>query len=388
MLESAAPISLPPKAEPLSRFVPAHNTEDNPEETTTRYDGNDVLRAGITDDLRCPACRSQPLKEHPYEVSPDGDTRIGILWCASCRSWFPVEDGILELLHGELAYAEDRARFWNLHRESLSALGLEAGTAPGDPAHVAAVRRQQEHFDWYADNEEQTYNTYEATPFWRAADQIAFGEWRREVRAGARLLDVACAQGRSTLPWTDLDLDILAFDISKPLVRQARDRARRAGGRARVEFCVADASRFPFVSNRFDHVVTYGVLHHLPDPAEACREIARVLKTGGTFFGSENNKTLFRGVFDALQKVWPLWHEEAGAEPLISRDDLRQWLEPLGLLVTTRSSVFLPPHAVNLLKPPTAAAMLGLADRFCGAIPWVRRQGGLILLKAVKTALS
>jgi len=205
------------------------------------------------------------------------------------------------------------------------------------------------------------------------------------VRPGGRLLDVACAQGRSTLPWMDLDLDILAFDISKRLVRQARDRVRRSGGRARAEFIVADGSRLPFVSGRFDHVVTYGVLHHLPDPAEACGEIARVLKPGGTYFGSENNKTFFRAVFDALQKIWPLWHEEAGAEPLISQEDLRSWLEPHGLKVATRTSVFLPPHRVNLLGRAAGSTALGAAD-LLRAVPWLGRQGGLVLVTAVKSA--
>ena len=308
------------------------------------------------------------------------------MWCESCRSWFPIEDGILELLPPGLAYAEDRARFWASHAKELSGLGLAAEAPAGDAAHAEEVRRQQEHFDWYADNETQTYDAYEATPFWRAADRIAFSDWRSRVRPGGRLLDVACAQGRSTLPWMDLDLDILAFDISKRLVRQARDRLRRCGGRARVELCVADGSRFPFVSDRFDHVVTYGVLHHLPDPAEACRQIARVLKTGGTYFASENNKTFLRGAFDALQKVWPLWHEEAGAEPLISEEDLRRWLRPHGFAVTTRTSVFLPPHLVNLLGRRAGAAALDATDRLLRAVPRLGRQGGLVLVTAVKNA--
>jgi hypothetical protein len=127
------------------------------------------------------------------------------------------------------------------------------------------------------------------------------------------------------------------------------------------------------------------VLHHLPDPAETCREIARVLKTGGTYFGSENNKTAFRTVFDALQKIWPLWHEEAGAEPLISEADLKRWLTPHGFQVTTRTSVFLPPHLVNLLGRSAGPAALNATD-LLRAVPWLGRQGGLVLVTAVKGA--
>ena len=343
------------------------------------------MRPDTSGALLCPVCGNHPLLSRAFETEGADDIRTGVVWCARCKAWFPIEDGILELLPAGLAYADDRARFWASHDPSLSAIGLAAETPASDAAHADEVRRQQEHFDWYADNETQTYDAYEATPFWRAADRIAFRQWRRSVRPGGRLLDVACAQGRSTLPWMDLDLDILAFDISKRLVRQARDRVRRSGGRARADFCVADGSRLPFVSEQFDHVVTYGVLHHLPDPAQACREIARVLKPGGTYFGSENNKTFFRAVFDALQKIWPLWHEEAGAEPLISEDDLRRWLEPHGLRVETRTSVFLPPHLVNLLGRSAGSAALDAAD-VLRAVPWLGHQGGLVLVTAAKGA--
>jgi SAM-dependent methyltransferase/uncharacterized protein YbaR (Trm112 family) len=335
--------------------------------------------------LRCPACEARPLNHMPLEVGPDGETLRGFLWCGACRNWFPVEDGVLDLLHGTVAYEKDRARFWDSHEKDLRALGLGAGTDDRSSVEAEAVRKQQEHFDWYADNEQQTYSDYEATPFWRAADAVAFGEWRREVRAGARLLDVACAQGRSTFHWIDLDLNIFAFDISKPLIRQARDRFRRARARARAEFFVADATRFPFKPGIFDYVVTYGVLHHLPDPAGACGEILRVLRPGGVFFGSENNTTAFRGVFDLLQKVWPQWHEEAGAHPLISEREIRTWLQPHHCKIAVRSSVFLPPHAVNLLSERAAESVLRWVDRLAAKMPGLRQQGGLLLFRAEKS---
>src|SRR5262249_34141492 len=144
--------------------------------------------------------------------------------------------------------------------------------------HDEAVRVQQAHFDWYAQNQRQTYSTYEATPFWRAADAIAFETWRRRIRPGSRLLDLACAQGRSTFEWIDLDLEIVAFDISKSLIREARERLRKTRGQARVTFLVADARTLPLRSSTVDYVLAYGVLHHLPNPIRTCAEVARVLR--------------------------------------------------------------------------------------------------------------
>jgi len=324
------------------------------------------------------------------EAFSDGAEGVdrGVVWCAACGSWFPIEGGVLELLRESLAYADDRARFWAAHEPQMRARDLgpdRRGRArTGADAHDASVREQQAHFDWYAHNDEQTYTAYEAMPFWRAADALAFGPWRREVGAGRRLLDVACAQGRSTFPWMDLDLDIVAFDVSRKLIREAAARYREARPRARATFLVANAADFPFASDAFDYVLAYGVLHHMPDPAHTCREIGRVLRPGGVFFGSENNRTVFRRIFDALQARRPLWHEEAGSHALISRGDLRRWLEPLGFRAAFRTSVFVPPHAVNRLDPTGALGMLRRTDRLARAIPFLRGQGGLILVEARK----
>jgi SAM-dependent methyltransferase/uncharacterized protein YbaR (Trm112 family) len=343
------------------------------------------VRSEVLALLRCPECGQSPLQQDAFSENAGGIER-GVLWCTACGSWFPIEEGILELLRNPLAYADDRARFWKAHEPRLRSRGLKPVAPSRSTAHDGDVREQQVHFDWYAHNDQQTYATYEAMPFWRAADALAFGPWRSEVESGGRLLDIACAQGRSTFPWMDLDLEIVAFDVSRDLIRQAADRYRDARPRARATFLVANAADFPFVSEAFDYVLAYGVLHHMPDPAHTCREIGRVIRTGGVFFGSENNRTVFRRIFEALQSRRPLWHEEAGSHALISRDDLRRWLEPLGFRATFQTSVFVPPHAVNRLGPTGALGLLRTTDRLAQAIPILRGQGGLILVQARKLA--
>ena len=308
----------------------------------------------------------------------------GIVWCRSCRMWYPVEEGVLDLLLGDLAYAEDRKRFRERHAITFEELDL-VSAPPAADASVKLQSLQQAHFDWYATNTKQSYLAYEQMPFWLSVDALTFEDWKKQLRPGSRVLDVGCGNGRSTFKLMDLDLEILAFDVSREAIRQARRRYREEGFRARAVFFVADATRFPLKTATMDCVLVYGVLHHVPDPHVACREIARVLQPGGRYLGSENNETAFRKAFELLQRLWPIWYEEAGPEALISERTMTENFGDTDVRVRTRTFVFVPPHLVNLLPLRVGRRLLELADRVGGALPWVRNNGGLILIEGVKS---
>lgn len=334
--------------------------------------------------LKCPVCNSTDLKHSTFvERSPEeiGD---GVLWCAACKNWFPIQDGLLDLLTGALAYVEDRKNFWAQYQAQMEKNGLGLG-ALADEGEKKLQSIQQSHFDWYANNDLQTYLAYEQQPFWLAADKLAFDPWRKEIAPGSWLLDVGCAEGRSTFKVMDLDINIVGFDVSKSLVRQAINRYRAGAFKARATFCVADASNFPFQNSSFNYVLIYGVLHHLPNPTFACKEVARVLKLRGKYLGSENNSSMFRAIFDLLQRLNPLWHEEAGPEALISRNLFQNAFKGTGVEIKTYTSVFVPPHLVNLLSQQKANRFLEITDKIGRAIPVLRDNGGLIVIDGLKS---
>jgi ubiquinone/menaquinone biosynthesis C-methylase UbiE len=76
-------------------------------------------------------------------------------------------------------------------------------------------------------------------------------------------------------------IQIVAIDLSRPLIRLARARAQDAGLSQYISFEVGNAAKLSFDDNRFDMVISTGMLHSLRKPTAVLKEIHRVLKPGG-----------------------------------------------------------------------------------------------------------
>ena len=105
--------------------------------------------------------------------------------------------------------------------------------------------------------------------------------WGRACRP-ARVLDVATGGGHTALAFASIARSVLAFDLTEPMLRAARDfiRSRRAPN---VAFAAGDVGALPFSDGAFDVVTCRIAPHHFADVAAAVREIHRVLRGGGAF---------------------------------------------------------------------------------------------------------
>lgn len=99
---------------------------------------------------------------------------------------------------------------------------------------------------------------------------------------GARVLDVGCQTGALPIALSSLGAEVTGVDVDEALIEGARVRARCHG--ARATFSVAKAERLPFADGCFDTVSFVDVIEHVADARAAVREIARVLKPGGTLY--------------------------------------------------------------------------------------------------------
>jgi len=96
-----------------------------------------------------------------------------------------------------------------------------------------------------------------------------------------RALDIATGGGHTALAFAPYVREVVATDITREML-QAAERFVREKGITNVSFQEADACDLPFQDAGFDLVTCRVAPHHFPDCALFVREMARVLRPGGT----------------------------------------------------------------------------------------------------------
>ena len=175
-----------------------------------------------------------------------------------------------------------------------------------------------------------------------------------DLRAGARVLDVAAGNGNATLAAARRWCDVTSTDYVFSLLESGRARAE-AEGHA-IHFQEADAERLPFPDASFDVVMsTFGVMF-TPNQNKAASELLRVCKPGGKIGLANWTPESFIGqLFKTIGKYVPpaagvpspaLWGTNARLEELFGKSSRR-------IRTTSREFVFRyrsPAHWIEVFR--------------------------------------
>lgn len=100
------------------------------------------------------------------------------------------------------------------------------------------------------------------------------------IRAGERVLDVACGTGNTALMARARGAAVTGLDLTPELLAVARERASQEGYDD-IAWQEGDAEALPFADGAFDVVVSSCGLMFAPDQQKVANEVARVTRRGG-----------------------------------------------------------------------------------------------------------
>jgi ubiquinone/menaquinone biosynthesis C-methylase UbiE len=120
---------------------------------------------------------------------------------------------------------------------------------------------------------------------------------------GGAVLDVGCGTGfvARIVARRSPTVRVVGVDPSPVFIARARELAVSAPN---LEFREGDGRAMPFAGGEFDVVIFHTTLSHLPEPARALAEAARLLRAGGTIAvcdGDYSTMSVALGAHDPLQ---------------------------------------------------------------------------------------
>ena len=203
---------------------------------------------------------------------------------------------------------------WELVRESLS----------GDATRARDLAALSQVMDARA---ERTRSFFDAVgPEWDALRKV-FNDDALRSRAvtrlappGLRVADVGTGTGVLASELARLGLQVVAVDHSPRMLEAARAKLE-AEGLGEVELRHGEASALPIDDAELDAAFAHMVLHYLPSPADAIREMARVVRPSGVVV-----------VIDFVRHEHEWMRQELGVHWLgFDREEVEGWLDAAGL---------------------------------------------------------
>lgn len=146
-----------------------------------------------------------------------------------------------------------------------------------------------------------------------------------QVKAGEKVLDVACGTGVVAITASRLGADVYGLDLSPVLLTQAKENAQIA--QMSIEFLEGDVENLPYPDATFDVVLSQFGHMFAPRPEVTIAEMLRVLKPHGRMAFSTWPPEMFMARMFALSRKYMPFPDnipfpELWGEPLIIRERL------------------------------------------------------------------
>jgi ubiquinone/menaquinone biosynthesis C-methylase UbiE len=146
------------------------------------------------------------------------------------------------------------------------------------------------------------------------------------------VLELGCGTGTFSEAVAPLVKDLIATDMSEPMLHQAR---AKLGEHGNVQFQKQDAYKTTFKESTFDAVLTVNLLHIVYEPALILQECSRVVRNGGKVVVADvtsQGTPLLAGIRLGLRYL-KRWGRPPASNRNMSLDELVGLTQDAGFLV-------------------------------------------------------
>lgn len=145
---------------------------------------------------------------------------------------------------------------------------------------------------------------------------------------GAKILDLGCGQGRISIPLAKKGYDVIGYDASSELLKEANKRAEEEG--VEIQFLEGDMRDLD-IDSEFDAVINlgtaFGYVTNEDEDLDILRRVRSALKNGGQFLQDTENREL-----KLRNQMGNVWHEMNG-QPVWSKREFNcatgRWKETI-----------------------------------------------------------
>jgi SAM-dependent methyltransferase/uncharacterized protein YbaR (Trm112 family) len=217
----------------------------------------------------------------------------GVLVCVACERWYPIRDGLPELMPDHLRYWDDDREWLQVCQHDWDAVELEevwemllAHTYPGEQSYVdaGAHYKQAEMAVTRRILPEGFLGPAAVAPFNPSIPNFSIDLIARFVTAVSRLgcgvnsrvFDLGCGYAWTTEWLVRLGYQAIGVDICRDYILAGLPRL----GENLPHLIVGDIENLPLCDESVDAILSFDAFHHIPNRPRAMQHLARIMRAG------------------------------------------------------------------------------------------------------------
>lgn len=133
--------------------------------------------------------------------------------------------------------------------------------------------------DLYLSSEDQEGYDFHSNKKYELEGYLIYPAAKFNTTKNQKVLEIGVGLGADHQKFAEAGADLYGIDLTERAVEHTYRRLKTFSLKSKLS--TGDAENLDFVSDTFDVVYSWGVLHHSPNTSKAINEVYRVLKPGG-----------------------------------------------------------------------------------------------------------